>query len=165
MNSSLHNLSQWLENTSLSSAVRDIQFMVPLLQSIHIFAVALVIWSALAIDLRVLGALGREQPLAAFSQRFLPVMWWTLIVLLISGALLIVGEPHRTLQNPVFQLKMVVLLLGMLVTALVQSFMATGKLALMPKAGDAAVKALAVLSIGAWVVVIFAGRWIAYTSS
>jgi len=165
MSSSLRNLSQWLENTSLSSVVRDIHFMVPLLQSIHIFSVALVIWAALAVDLRVLGALGRDQPLAAFSQRFLPVMWWTLIVLLISGALLIVGEPHRTLQNPVFQLKMIVLLLGMLITAFVQSFIATGRLALMPKAGDGAVKALALLSIGAWVIIIFAGRWIAYTAS
>ena len=40
------------------------------------------------------------------SSRFLPLVWWSLPVLLATGAIMIIGEPARSLKNPAFQLKM-----------------------------------------------------------
>ena len=46
--------------------------------------------AAVTVNLRILGAWPRWQSLAAAARRFLPWIWWTLLVLFVSGATLIV---------------------------------------------------------------------------
>lgn len=141
--------------TAFSQTLQNVRWLIPLIQSVHIFALALVFTSAAIVDLRLLGVAGRGQPLARMSERFLPTVGWGVLVLLTTGLMLMAAEPHRALLNPFFQLKMAALVL-------VGGF--TFAIARMAHARRVipAAKAIAVLSIVLWLVIIALGRWIAY---
>src|ERR1700687_5623333 len=106
---SIHHFCGWLQGTPISLAIQRTDWVVPLVQTIHILSIAAVVSGALMIDLRLLGALGRDQSVARVSGRFRPMIWRPLPILLLTGVVLIVGEPSRSLENPVFGLKMALL--------------------------------------------------------
>ena len=120
----LIGLSKWLGATSLSSTIRTVGWIIPTLQTIHILGVAVLFSSAILVDLRVLGLLQRDAPLPEVAQRFLPVIWPLLLVLLVSGSLLIIGEPRRTLLNTTFYLKMALLLAAASITPAARAYLA-----------------------------------------
>ena len=159
----LHSFCKWLEQTPASLAIQNTAWVVPTVQTLHILAIAAVMSSVLMIDLRILGILGRDQPLQRVTARFLPIIWWSLPLLLASGIVMIIGEPPRELENSIFQLKMALVVAAIAVTL---SFS-------IPLGRDvgywdlsssrrAAVKIIAILSLLLWVGIVFAGRWIAY---
>ena len=112
----LLDFCSWLEQTPLSQTIQSTGWIVPAVQTVHILSIAAVLSSVLMIDLRLMGFLGRDQPLARVSERFQPVIWWTLPVLLATGSVMIIGEPARSLANSVFQLKMALLVAAIIVT-------------------------------------------------
>src|SRR5712664_2115 len=142
----LDRFCSWLEQTPLSQAIQSAGWVVPTVQTIHILAIAAVMSSVLMLDLRLLGMVGSDQPLARMTRRFRPVIWWTLPILLVTGVVMIIGEPARSLANPVFQLKMLLLLTAITVTAALHK-------------GS---RIIGIASVLLWVGIVFAGRWIAY---
>jgi hypothetical protein len=155
----------WLEHTALSQAIQSVDWIVPAVQTVHILAITVVAASALMINLRLLGVVSADRALQEVSARFLPLVWWPLLVLLATGAIMIIGEPARSLKNPAFQLKMALLITALVVTAIYQL-----QLRCDPAFGSptgvrrAAATTLATLSMLLWAGIIFAGRWIAYYS-
>jgi hypothetical protein len=160
---SINIVCAWLAQTSLSHAIQVTSWIIPAVQTIHILAIAAVAGSALMIDLRLIGALAEDQSPRAVAARFVPFIWWPLLVLLATGAVMIIAEPQRSLKNPAFQLKMTLLIAALLITCLLQRMLRRN-----PALGDRgagqrkAAVAIAVLSMMLWCAIIFAGRWIAY---
>jgi putative copper export protein len=93
----------WLDRTPANQVVQTHAWIVPTVQTIHILAIAVVTTSALMIDLRLVGIIGRDQPIERVSSRFFPLIWSVVLVLLATGIVMIVGEPARSLRNPIFQ--------------------------------------------------------------
>ena len=159
----LSQLSVWLERTQMNHEIQVHDWIVPIVQSIHILGIAVVASSALMINLRLLGLYAADQPLKEVLARFLPFIWWPLIVLLLTGIVMIVGEPPLSLKNPVFQIKMTLLFAALVVTVVCQVTLRRhtdfGDLTAGRRAGAAT---LASVSMLLWVGIIFAGRWIAY---
>ena len=159
----LSQLSVWLERTQMNHEIQVHDWIVPIVQSIHILGIAVVASSALMINLRLLGLYAEDQPLKEVLARFLPFIWWPLIVLLLTGIVMIVGEPPLSLKNPVFQIKMTLLFAALVVTVVCQVTLRRhpdfGDLTAGRRAGAAT---LASVSMLLWVGIIFAGRWIAY---
>jgi hypothetical protein len=165
----LHSLDAFckhLSETPLSQAIQTTDWVIPAVQTVHIIAVATVITSTLMVDLRLMGFAARRQPIAAVAQRYLPPVWYALPVLLVTGVTLIIAEPSRALQNPVFMLKMGLLLLAAGITLLCQ----------LPLRKDAGywdgsesrrrtVRLIGFLSFPLWTAILFAGRWIAYVQT
>lgn len=143
---SLQTLSERLYDSPPSAFVRDVEWLIPAIQSIHILAIAVVLASALVVALRLAGALASDAPREAVLGRHLPWLGGALLVLLATGLLMILGEPDRTLTNEVFWLKM----------ALVA--VALGATRLVPRAGGAC----ALVALVLWIAVAACGRWIAY---
>ncbi len=110
MLSTLRTFSDWLAQTGLSEVIQNVSWIIPTVQTIHIVSVAIVISATFLVSLRVLGVFDRAEALAALSNRFLPWVWYALVVLLVTGSLLIIGEPGRSLLNPAFAAKMLMLL-------------------------------------------------------
>jgi hypothetical protein len=159
---SLASFCVWLDQTALSQAIQTHAWVVPTVQTIHILSIAEVMGSVFMIDLRLVGILDRAQPVERVFERFLPFIWWPLLILLATGTVLIIGEPERSLRNPVFQLKVILILAAVIVTtAIVRTSRssATAEIAQNPRLP---VRLLAALSLAIWVGIIFAGRWIAY---
>jgi len=157
-------VASWLEGTALSQRLQAAEWVVPAVQTLHILAIAAVMGAMLFFNLRLLGLRGTDVPLARASKRFVPVIWTAVLVLFATGVVMIVAEPGRSLPNPVFQLKMALLL-----AALVLTFALVRPLGRSPGYwSDSAARGWvarlgAISSLGLWVAILFAGRWIAYT--
>src|SRR5471030_1438368 len=117
---SIDALCWWLEHTALSQTIQSVNWIVPAVQTIHILTISVVAASSLKNDLRLIGVFSADRPLREVSARFLPLVWWPLLVLLATGAIMIIGEPARSLKNPAFQLKMTLLVAALIVTGLFQ---------------------------------------------
>ena len=158
----VRDLSKWLAATPLSHTIQTTGWIIPTLQTIHILSVAVLFSSAVLVDLRIWRALQRDVPLASVARRFLPTIWP--VLLLITGSLLIIGEPRRSLLNATFYLKMALLLFAVVLTAALQ-----WSLRWAPDFWDKdrgrrlAGQFAATVSILVWCGILFAGRWIAYT--
>jgi hypothetical protein len=159
----LNEICHWIDQTVLSQSIQAAGWVVPTVQTIHILAIAVVASSALMIDLRLIGVFWASRPMNEVTGRFLPFVWWPLLVLLASGAIMIIAEPARSLKNPAFQLKMGLLISALIVTFLFQFIQrrnaAFGDSAARPRV---AAMTIAVVSMLLWSSIIFAGRWIAY---
>jgi hypothetical protein len=163
---SLRTFGEWLATTSMSLTIQNVTWIIPLVQTIHILCVAAVFSSVLMVDLRLLGLVQRAQPLFTVTHRFLAWVWVFLLVLLVTGSILIIGEPERSLLNPAFGLKMAMLLTVILITLLIARPLRTNERFWEASLGRlAAGKAIALVSLALWSGIIFAGRWIAYVTS
>jgi hypothetical protein len=163
---SLHAFCQWLSETPLSLTIQNVSWIIPSVQTVHIACIAIVISSVFMMDLRLLNLAGRQQPTASYAARFLPWIWYTLPVLLLTGTILIIGEPSRSLENPAFQLKMVLLIGAMIATAILHRPIGREPAywELTPR-HQATAKVVAVISLTLWIGIVFAGRWIAYMNT
>lgn len=153
----------WLSQTPISMTFQSVGWIIPMVQSVHILAIAIVMSSVIMVDLRLMGLMGHTQSITGLARRFLPWVWWSLLVLLITGAVLITAEPRRDLLNPVFQAKMALLVVAMAVTALFQRTVARNMEIwdLSPEKRTGA-WVTAVVSLLVWTAIIGCGRWIAY---
>lgn len=151
MNAFLESVGQW----PLSQTLQNVRWLIPLIQSAHIFTLAIVFTSAAIVDLRLIGLTGRGQTLHRLTTRFLPPVAWGVLVLLLTGLLLMVAEPKRAILNPYFQLKMAALVLVSAMTMAIARMADRGE-------GGAMAKPIAIASLGLWLVIIVLGRWIAY---
>lgn len=154
-------LCEWLGGTEVSQTLQTTGWMVPMVQAVHIMAIAMVIVPVLLLALRLLGIGRPRQPIPVRAASLGPAISWALLALLISGVALVVAEPRRELLNAVFQTKMALLLAAVTVTVGVRRWAARSS-------EDAAYTAplgargLALLSLFLWVAVVSCGRWIAY---
>ena len=94
----------WLAATRASALVANTSWIIPAVQCLHIVCVGVVMASVLLLDLRIVA--GRGEALAAYTRRYLAWVWIALGLLLVTGTILIVGEPNRDLSNATFWLKM-----------------------------------------------------------
>ena len=85
-----------LKATSVSQAIQSHLWVVPTVQSIHILAIAVVFASALFLNLRILRLVGADEPILVFARRYVPWIWGGLLVLVLTGLTMVVGEPDRT---------------------------------------------------------------------
>ena len=162
----LSELCKWLAATPLSHAIQTAGWIIPTLQTIHILSVAVVFSSAILVDLRIWRLLERDVPLPDVARRFLPTIWPVLFILLMTGSLLIVGEPRRSLLNSTFYLKMALLALAILLTAgLQRSISSSPNFWDKDRGRRMAGQFAATVSILVWCGILFAGRWIAYTQA
>lgn len=152
-----------LSLTPMSMLFQNISWIIPLTQTFHILAIAVVLGSIGLIDLRMLGLAGRSQSISSMTNRLVPGIWVALVVLLITGAVLAIAEPVRSLANPAFQLKMLMLLVVIALTMFLQRAIRRDVAfwELSPQRRLTA-KLTAVVSLLLWLGIIFAGRWIAY---
>jgi hypothetical protein len=158
--SGLLEFCAYLENTPLALAIQDSFWAVPIMQTVHILAISALLIAMLMINLRVLNIASKSDSISVVISRYNRIVWFALPVLLISGSILIVGEPARSLANPAYQLKMVMLLAAIVITFSIQKMGSTNP-SLMQAQGD--IKVLALFSLLLWFGIVACGRWIAYT--
>lgn len=160
---SLESFGNWLYETPLSTSLREISWIIPTVQSIHIIAIAVVVGSALVSDLRLAGVLATDETPSTVVRRYLPWMWGALIILLLTGAVMLLAEPSRTFTNMVFWTKMALVLTAFALTLFFRKPLLDPAFRLDHAGWASMVKPAAWLSLIVWVAVIFCGRWIAYT--
>ena len=153
----------WLQKTPLSSLIAKNFFFIPTLQVIHILSVAMLFSSTVMINLRIFALAGRSRTMTQTVRRFLPWVWWGLLVLLVTGLGMCIGEPVRELINPAFWTKMVLVIVATLASLSFQSSVNRDVAAWeITHQRRVAVRVGAAGSILLWCAIMVLGRWIAY---
>lgn len=168
----LYSITEWLRSTPLSDFALDMSespltlwivthfWAIPILQVIHILGIAGSFSAVLMLNLRIFGLAGHAT-LAETSRRYTKVLWWSLVVVILSGGLMLFGDTVRNLLNSIFWIKMVLVVTGVLVAILFAKSLSrrltTGEVVV-----GGGVKATALFLVILWCVIMLCGRWIAY---
>jgi len=154
---------EWLADTSWSVDLHESQYAYSIIESIHVWTMAVFFGSVVMFDLRLLGWTMRKVPVSEVVRRLQP---WTIaafVILVISGTLLFFAIPLRSYQNIFFRGKMLLLLLAGLNVWLFHSrvfpSIAAWDLEGIP---PRRARVAGALSIALWIGVVFSGRMIAY---
>jgi hypothetical protein len=126
----------------------------PALEVVHIVGIALLVGNLLALELRVWGA-APALPVPVLARLCLGLSMAGFGLVLASGLLMFSSQPGELLANRAFLVKIGLLMLAGINAAI---FHARGGLQRL----DGLARAQTVVSLGLWLAVIIAGRWIAY---
>lgn len=159
----MNHFAEWLSQTSLSLAIQVHEWVIPTIQSIHIVAIGVVLASVFMIDLRILGWAGRDQTLDETTSRFGPWLSGALCVLLLTGVVMVIGEPARELLAFSFWFKMSLVAIGTIVAAVFQVSLNRSRHQWETSLVNRwTIKSIAIVTFLVWVGVVVLGRLIAY---
>jgi hypothetical protein len=160
----LTEFAEWLSRTYPSVWIQTHNsWAIPTIQSIHIVGIGIVLGSVFMVNLRILGLAGKDQTLRQTTDRFGPWLMWSLVALLTTGVLMVIGEPVRELVTFSFWAKMFLVAVGTLIAA---TFLKT-----LRKQDQhweesldkrLSIKLMSIVTFLVWVAVIVLGRLIAY---
>jgi len=159
----VNQFAEWLSQTSWSLVIQTHEWIIPTVQSIHIVAIGVILASVIMIDLRILGWAGRDQTLVETTERFGPWLSGALCVLLLTGALMVVGEPARELLAFSFWFKMCLVVVGVTTAGAFQLALKRHERHWETTLVNRwSIKSAAVLTLLVWVGIVILGRLIAY---
>ena len=163
-NSSFNEGLSWLQDLPLSSQIHQSPWLFPMIETVHVFALALVFGSILMVDLRLLGWVNGDRSYGQFASELLPWTWAFFAMAASSGLLMFISKAPLYIENTPFRIKVAGLLLAGLNTSLFQFF---GKRNL--KDWDTATPPLGARISGAvsvllWTGIVAAGRRIGFTT-
>jgi hypothetical protein len=159
----LLHFCEWLSETSLSVWLREAPYPYPVLLITHVMTIGIVGGMAVLGNLRVLGRALRSVPVSQVLTQFRPWKWAAGVLLLVSGTLIAVSDPLEYYENIMFWISNAVVIAA-LANAWVFSRGALRDVAAWENAPSASPGALrwARISLVLWVVLIFAGRAMAF---
>ena len=137
--------------------------MYTILESVHVWGLALFVGFTALLDLRLLGWALRDQPMSTSARRFFPLMVSGFVVMVVSGVLLFYAIPVRTYQSIWFRLKVLLLIAaglnaGLFHITVYRKVAEWDHAIVTPKRARIA----GAVSLALWTCIIFSGRMIAY---
>jgi hypothetical protein len=155
-----------IEASALATKIRDSLFLFPLIESAHVFCLALVFGTIVVIDLRLLGIASTRRPFQRVASDVLRWTWTAFAFTAATGALMFTTNARVYYHNVFFRTKMLLLLLigiNMLVFELTagRTLHRWDKSPSAPPVG----KAVAAVSLAMWISIICMGRIIGFTTS
>ena len=153
-----------VEQTGLSVWIReaDSLFAYWFILSLHAIGMGVLVGASVLIDLRILGV-AQDLPLAPLKKLY-PFIWVGFWIQVVSGILLLIAYPTKSLTNPDFYLK-----LALIAFALTFMQMLKNRVFSDPGLSETAMMAkgrvFAIWSLVFWAGAVTAGRLLAYTYS
>jgi hypothetical protein len=162
-------ISDFLVTLPIGDYVAAHDWVWPLCETLHFFGMCVLLGTVGVVDMRVLG-IAKGIPIHMLD-KFIPLGVIAFLVNMVTGFIFIagnpVGGPMEYLTNLSLQLKMLLVLIAGINLMI---FYVTGihrSLATVPADGDApgGAKAVAAVSLFAWIMVIVMGRFIMYNDT
>jgi hypothetical protein len=153
-----------IEETGLSTWIResDSWFGFWAILSVHAIGMGILVGASVLIALRILGV-APDLPLSPFK-RFYRFIWAGFWIQVASGLLLLIGYPTKSLTNPDFYLKLILIAIALVVMQMLKNRVfndpALSETVMMAKG-----RAFAIASMVLWAGAVTAGRLLAYTYS
>ena len=153
---SLYKIAESIEGSGLGQAIRQSDWAFPMIEIVHLVALATLGGSVLILSLGVFGV-GLKLTPQETEVNSRPFIIGAVIALIVSGLLLGVSESVKLLDREAFLVKMIALALSLLFTFLVFFPMV--------RKGQTGVgvRAAAGVTIALWFTVAMAGRWIGFS--
>jgi hypothetical protein len=154
---------QWLQNTPISTSIRESTAFWPILEGSHLIGMALMMAPVMMYDFRLIGVKWKSDPVSKVKWGFLPVTFFGFTLMVVTGVILFWSEPLKCYMSVYFRIKVVALILAGL-NALVFHSSIDRTTAQWDMASPPPFRArmAGVLSLTIWTAVIFAGRYTAY---
>ena len=112
---------QWLEGLGFGAGS---EFTVAFINVAHLLALTLFIGAILIVDLRLLGSGMRKQPVGEVARNAQPWLLAGFATMLITGALQVLATPMKAYFSDQFWLKMQLLIVAVIFTAVVRRLIA-----------------------------------------
>jgi hypothetical protein len=145
-----------LEQSSLGAAARGSGWLYPLANLSHVMGAALLVGAIVTFDIQVLR---HAKNVGVIARAVTPVAAFGLVLQVASGTVLLAADAMPVVVNPVFQFKMAMLAIGLINVAVFRWRFGGGLRAEGPLDGATWPAAL---SLATWLLVLLAGRFIAY---
>src|SRR5215470_5562787 len=100
---------KWFDGSFLGAWVSDSRWMFPAIEAVHIVALALLFGAILMLNLRLLGIVLKNKPVAQLARELSPWVLCSLIIILVSGFFLFASEAMKAYASVPFQVKMLFL--------------------------------------------------------
>ncbi|ASP74857.1 hypothetical protein CDO28_23730 (plasmid) [Sinorhizobium meliloti] len=160
----LNSLLMLLQSSALGEAVRNAQYLYPVLEAIHIMGIALLVGPAFTFDLRLLGVGHCVVSVTTAARNLLPVSHIGMAIAVTTGIALLSAQATVVAGTGAAPWKFALLILACLNVLMFHY----GIYRRVDEWTDAAVTPVAArvgagVSLIAWTGVIFAGRLLAYT--
>jgi hypothetical protein len=150
---------EWCDNLSVAVAIRNSRVLFPIIESIHILALAVLLGTVIIVSLRLLGFGLTRRPAWDVYTGLAGLRNWALLIMIATGFLLFCSEAMKCYENPPFWAKMITL-----AAAILFQYTALRATAHRPDASLKRVRAAsaALLSLFLWFGVGAAGRAIGF---
>src|SRR5258708_37884008 len=86
------HFAQWSEATPLGKMIRNSEYAFPMIEFVHLAALAVIGGAVLIVDMRLLGFGLKKTPVAGLAKGAQPYVTGTLIVMLLTGIALCSSE-------------------------------------------------------------------------
>jgi len=152
-----------VENFAFVSALRNSAIMYPLVNAGHILGVSMLVGGIVPLDLRLLG-LWRSYPVMVFVDVLRITSAIGLGLAVVCGALLFATAAVDYAGSPLFQAKIVLVLLGVLNALILGRVLRRRDIRSLPMRASMppAVRVRAGLSLAGWISVLILGRLLGY---
>jgi hypothetical protein len=160
---SLYSFCLWLQNTPWGTAIRESTLVFPIIETIHVLALALSVGTVAVFDLRLLGWGLRREPVSQVMSQIMPWSTAGIAVMFVTGWLLFWSQALKAYGSVYFRIKLLLLLLAG-VNALVFQVTLYRSMATWDEAEVTPLQArwTGGLSLALWIGIIAAGRTMAY---
>jgi hypothetical protein len=153
----------WLADSPWSVGLHESQYAYSIIESVHVWTMALFFGMTVMFDLRLLGLTMRKVPVSEVVGRLLPWSIGGFIIMVVSGTLLFYAIPLRSYQSIFFRAKMLLLLLAGLNVWIFHSRVFPKVAAWdVSEVPPRAARVAGALSLALWISVVVSGRMIAY---
>jgi len=150
---------QWLEQFWLGRFIVDSNWLFPVIESVHLIALAVLGGTVMIVDMRLLGLGLKHRAVSEVAREARPWMILAVTVMISTGLPLFLSEPIKCYYSPAFWVKM-----WTLAAALLYTFTIRTRVTRSERVQDTARQFLVgALSIALWFTVAAAGRWIGFS--
>jgi len=152
----------WLETSALAVAMRQWQWLYPIVEILHILGFVLVVGGAFFFDLRLLGR-GRTLPVSGLAKHLLTWSRLGFAVVAPTGFMMFTAHATEFAVNPAFRLKLILIGLALLNAAAFHRwpFRSVIRWDVGPRTPVWA-RLAATVSLASWIGAIACGRLLAY---
>lgn len=154
----LYPFFEWCDATTLASFLQQSTWLFPVIEAFHLVAFAALGGTILLVDLRLMGLVLKQQPVAQLAEAARRWFYGSLALMFVSGGFLFVSETTKLFYNDPFWSKMKFLVLGIL-------FMTTVRrkvISMDPARVGHWAKLVGMTNIVLWAWVAWGGRWIGF---
>jgi len=153
-----------LQDLNFPMQIRESVWMFPTIETVHVFALVLVVGSIMTVDLRLLGLANKERPFSQVAAEMLPWTWAAFGVAALAGMLMFSSKALTYYGNIPFRLKMVCLLLAGINMVLFHWLGARRVATWDHRQPPWSAKMAGGASLLLWTTIVAAGRWIGFTT-
>ena len=149
---------EWCDALAIANAIRNSRFIFPIVESIHILALAVLLGTVILFGLRLLGAGLKQRPVDEVYRSLSGMRNYALLTMLVTGFLLFCSEAMKCYESPPFWAKMS----SLIAAVLFQYTVVRRSAKKAPARGSIQAIATATLSLFLWFSVGLAGRAIGF---